>query len=255
MSAEALVIDRRGPVSWARMNRPEVLCALDQAQLRRLLDWLRSAGDDDSTAVLVLTGTGRAFSAGADIREADAQDDADFAVNTALYQDLARTCAGLAKPVIAAVNGICLGGGLELAAMCDLRIAARSARLGLPDASLGFSVSGGLSWFLPRQIGAGRTMELYLTERILDAAEAERIGLVGEVVDDGDLAERAQELAERIAGFPRCGVANMKALLNQPARPLDEALVDEEARDRACFSDPEARKRLASFLEARRKRR
>ena len=106
------------------MDREKVLCALDQAQLGRLVDWIRAAGKDDAVSVLVVTVTGRAFRAGSDIGEAETQDERGFAANTALYQELARRVSSLGKPVIAAVNGYCLGGGLELAATCDLRIAA-----------------------------------------------------------------------------------------------------------------------------------
>ncbi len=250
-----LAVTRSDNVSWARMDRENVLCALDHAQLGRLADWIRAADKDDAVSVLVLTGTGRAFSAGADIGEAETQDESGFAANTALYQELARRISGLVKPVIAAVNGYCLGGGLELAAMCDLRIAARSARFGLPDAALGFSVSGGLSWFLPRHIGLGRTMELYLTQRLVDADEAQRIGLVAEVVDDNDLLARAGDLAATIAEFPGSGVAHMKALLGAFRESLEAVLADEEERDRACFADPAARERLRAFLEERRTRR
>ena len=250
-----LAVTRSGTVSWARMDRENVLCALDQAQLGRLVDWIGAAGRDDAVAVLVLTGTGRAFSAGADIGEAETQGERDFAANTALYQELARRISGLGKPVIAAVNGYCLGGGLELAAMCDLRIATRSARFGLPDAALGFSVSGGLSWFLPRHIGLGRTMELYLTQRLVDADEAQRIGLVAEVVDDDDLVARTGDVAATIAGLPGCGVAHMKALLGTFHETLEAVLADEEQRDRACFAHPATRERLRTFLETRRARR
>ncbi len=250
-----LAVTRSGTVSWARMDRENVLCALDQAQLGRLVDWIGAAGRDDAVAVLVLTGTGRAFSAGADIGEAETQDERDFAANTALYQELARRISSLGKPVIAAVNGYCLGGGLELAAMCDLRIAAKSARFGLPDAALGFSVSGGLSWFLPRHIGLGRTMELYLTQRLVDADEAQRIGLVAEVVDDDDLVARTDDVAVTIAGFPGCGVAHMKALVGAFHETLEAVLADEEERDRACFAHPATRERLRTLLETRRARR
>ncbi len=234
------------------MDRENVLCALDQAQLGRLVDWIGAAGEDDAVSVLVLTGTGRAFNAGADIGEAETQDEGGFAANTALYQELARRISGLGKPVIAAVNGYCPGGGVQLAAMCDLRIAARSARFGLPDAALGFSVSGGLSWFLPRHIGLGRTMDLYLTQRLVDADEAQRIGLVADVVDDDDLPARANDLAATFAGLPGCGVVHMKALLGASHESLEAVLADEDARDRACFADPATRKRLRTFLEARR---
>ena len=254
MSEAPLAIRRRGPVSWAVMRRAAARCALDGAQLGRLLAWLGDAGRDGEVGALVLTGCGRAFSAGADIKEMDGLDDAGFAANTARYQALAGACRSLAKPLLAAVNGLALGGGLELACMCDLRLAAASARFGLPDAALGFSVSGGLSWHLPRQIGLGRALELYLTGRFLDAEEARAIGLVAETVADEALPERAQALAERLAALPPVGIANMKALLYRPAADFEAMLADEARRDRACFADAEVRRRLGAFLAAKRRR-
>ena len=255
MSGEPLVVERRGRVSWAAMNRPAALCALDGAQLDRLLAWLRAAAADETVGALCLTGTGRGFSAGADIKEMEGLDEAGAAANTARYQALARACRDLPKPILAAVNGVCLGGGMELACMCDLRIAGASARLGLPDASLGFSVSGGLSWHLPRLVGLGRAWELYLTERVLDAGEARDWGLVAEVVADEALPGRVQAMAERMAAFPRVGVRNMKPLLYRPGPDLDAALDAEERLEAACFADPEVDAMLRAFLDSRRERR
>ena len=254
MSGAPLIVRRRGPVSWAVMNRPAVLGALDSAQLDRLLAWLDAAARDGDIGALVLTGSGRAFSAGADIGEMERLDAAGFAANTARYQALATACRALPKPLLAAVNGFALGGGLELACMCDLRLAAASARFALPDAELGFSVSGGLSWYLPRQIGLGRALDLYLTGRALDAGEALAAGLVAETVADAALEGRAQALAERLAGLPPVGIANMKALLYRPGGDFDAVLADEARRDGICFADAEVRRRLTAFLAARRRR-
>ena len=252
MSGAPLIVRRHGPVSWAVMNRPAVLGALDGAQLDRLLAWLDAAAREGEIGALVLTGSGRAFSAGADIGEMERLDDAGFAANTARYQALAAACRALPKPLLAAVNGFALGGGLELACMCDLRLAAASARFALPDAELGFSVSGGLSWYLPRQIGLGRTLDLYLTGRTLDAGEALAAGLVAETMADAALEGRAQALAERLAGLPPVGIANMKALLYRPGGDFDAVLADEARRDGICFADAEVRRRLTAFLAARR---
>ena len=237
-------------VSWATMNRPEVLNAVDGD---RLLAWISAAVDDDEVAVLCLTGAGRAFTAGGDIKEMDGLDEAGFAANTPRYQAMARACRNAPKPVIAAINGVCLGAGMEFAAMSDLRIAAQSARLGLPDASLGFSVSGGLSWFLPHQIGLARTMELYLSERIFPTEEASAMGFVAEIVPDDDLQEHVQAFAERIAEFPPLGAANMKTLLYGDLG-FDAQLDAEKTLESRCFADDEVKRRLSAFLESRRKR-
>ncbi len=253
MTEQPLVLSQHGSVAWARMNRESVLCALDGAQLNRLACWLEGQIASEATRVLCITGTGRAFSVGGDIKEMDTLDADGFAANTRLYQKIARLRYNSDKPVISAINGYCLGGGLELACMSDLRIAAASAQFGLPDASLGFSVSGGLSWFLPRQIGTGRAMELYLTGRVLDAQEAREIGLVSEVVADEELEARTQTLAEQIASHPRTGFTHMKMLLRDQCDDFESNLGREEEYDNACFADIEVRQRLAVFLDSRRR--
>ncbi len=195
----ALRYETRDGVAWATLERPEVLNALDAEHLDGLLDAVARVAADDESRVLVITGSGRAFSVGGDIKAMDGMSEDDFRATARRYQRLARDMRALDKPVLAAINGYCLGGGLELALMCDLRIAAASARLGLPDAQLGFSPAGGLTWLLPRLIGAGRAMHLALDAEPIDAAEAGRIGLVTRVVEDAELMAATEALAGKIA--------------------------------------------------------
>lgn len=244
--------ETRDAVAWATIDRPAVLNALDIAHLEELLAVVRRAGEDEAVAVLVLTGTGRAFSAGADIKAMDRMGERDFAHFTRLFLDLARAARGLDKPVLGAINGLTIGGGFEVALMCDLRIAARSASFALPDATLGFSPTGGLTYLLPRIVGLGRAMHLLLTCDRLDAAEAERFGLVTEVVEDAALADRAAEIAGRLAGWPALGLSAIKRSLNAACDAAFEAsLTLEEALDRAHRVNPETRANLAAFARSR----
>ena len=247
-------METKGAVAWATIDRPEVLNALDNDHLEQLLTVFRQAGEDDGIAVLVLTGTGRTFSVGADIKAMNAMDDPDFAYMTGLFHGLARAARGLDKPILSAINGLAIGGGLEVALMCDLRIAARSARFTLPDARLGFSPTGGLTYLLPRIVGLGRAFHLLLTCDTLEAAEAEHIGLVTEVVDDDALSGRMTELAERLAACPRLGLRAIKRSLNEACdADFEGSLSLEEAYDAANYANPETRAGLAAFLESRRK--
>ncbi len=250
----AVVFKTRERGAWATLDRPEALNALDPAHLDELLAVVARVAADDGTRVLVITGKGRAFSVGGDIKAMDGISEDDFRATARRYQRLARDMRALDKPVLAAVNGYALGGGLELALMCDLRIAAASARLGLPDAQLGFSPTGGLTWLLPRLIGAGRAMHLALDAEPIDAAEAERIGLVTLVVEDAELAAATEALARKIASWPRTAVANTKrAFLAAGESSFDTALALEEDFDVACFRSGETRRRLAAFLSSRTK--
>jgi 2-(1,2-epoxy-1,2-dihydrophenyl)acetyl-CoA isomerase len=231
-------METREAVAWATIDRPEVLNAFDIAHLEELLSVFRRAGEDPETAVLVLTGTGRAFSAGADIKAMDSMGEGDFARLESLFQGLARAARNLDKPIIAALNGFTIGGGLEIALMCDLRIAARSASFALPDARLGFSPTGGLTYLLPRIVGLGRALHLLLTCERLDATEAERIGLVTEVVEDESLDDRVVEIAAHLAGCPRLGLRSIKRALYAACDATFEASLSPG---------------LAAFLEARRR--
>ena len=249
----ALGYETRDGVAWATLERPEVLNALDAEHLDGLLAAVARVAADDATHVLVITGSGRAFSVGGDIKAMDGMSEDDFRATARRYQRLARDMRALDKPVLAAINGYCLGGGLELALMCDLRIAAASARLGLPDAQLGFSPTGGLTWLLPRLIGAGRAMDLALDAEPIDAAEAERIGLVPRVVEDAELMAATEALARKIAAWPRTAMANTKRALGAGAESGFEAALElEEDLDVDCFRDAETRKNLAAFLNSRR---
>lgn len=247
-------LENRGAVAWITIDRPDVLNALDIPHLEDLLARVEQAANDAAAAVLVITGAGRAFCVGADIKAMGGMTDAEFETATQHYQSLAATLRGLDKPVIAAVNGYALGGGLEIALMCDLRIAAAAARLGLPDAELGFSPSGGLTYLLPRIVGEGRAKHLLLTAEPVDAAEAERIGLVTMVTDDAALVDTTMATAERLAGCPRTGLANTKrGMAAASDADFADALVVEAVLDAACYRDDETRARLAAFLAARKR--
>jgi enoyl-CoA hydratase/carnithine racemase len=186
------------------------LGVLRQAVKRAIRGALLAAEADPGVRVLVLTGTGRAFSVGSDVKE--------FAPDRGWLGPAARVDQALnllletsRLPVIAALNGLALGGGLELALACDIRIAAASARMGVPEVMVGAFASGGGTQRLPRTVGPGRALELLLTGRIVEADEALRLGLVEEVVPDEEVVARAVALGERIASMPVPGIAATKA--------------------------------------------
>ena len=248
-------IEKKNGVAWATFGRPEALNAFDIPDLEELLELLRSVKTDDEVRVLVITGTGRAFSVGADIKAMDRMTQADFSRAASLYQALALEARNLDKPIIGAINGFALGGGLEVALMCDLRIAGRSAKLGLPDAELGFSPTGGLTYLLVRMVGLTRAMDMALTTDMLTAEESERVGLVSRVVDDEELVSATEDLANRIAAFPKTGVRNIKRSFYMAAEAnFASTLVLEEAYDSDCFRSEETQASLKAFIESRRKK-
>ncbi len=243
-----------GPLARLTIDRPDALNAFDIPDLKELAAAFDRAAADDAVRVLILTGTGRAFSVGADIKAMDRMTAEEFAEAASLYQSLARQARALAKPIVGALNGYTLGGGLEIALICDLRIAARSARIGLPDAELGFSPTGGLTYLMGRAVGLGRALHLAMTGEMLDAAEAERIGLVTKVVDDEALEAEALALGEQLASYPSTGMRNIKHAFYTAAEADFETVLNlEEELDSICYASPETRERLAAFLASRKK--
>ncbi len=241
-------------VLGAVIDRPEALNAFDIPDLEELLQLFRDARANPEVRVLTLTGAGRAFSVGADIKAMDSMSEEQFGEAASLYQALAREALALDKPIIAAINGFALGGGLEVALMCDLRIAGQSAKLGLPDARMGFSMTGGLTWLLTKTVGLSVAMDMALSTDMLDAAESCRVGLVSRVVEDDQLQPTARALAERIATFPPRGLRNIKRAFYAAAdADFASVLTLEEAFDADCFRSQGTQAALEDFVESRRK--
>lgn len=252
MSYESLVVRREDRVATIVIDRPEKRNALNATVRREVVDALDTLRDDPGVRVVVITGAGdKAFIAGADIGE--------FAERTPLEQRAAMSgrrifdeIANFPKPTIAMINGYALGGGCEVALACDLRIAARSARLGQPEIRLGLIPGGGGTQRLPRLIGPGRALRLLLTGEAIGAEEAERIGLVDEVVDDIELAEWTMELARQIAGFSPVALQLIKEAVRATLEaPLGAGLQYERELFVTAFASADRTEGVRAFLEKR----
>ena len=251
-SFETLRLDRQGRVAIITINRPDKLNALNiktREEGAALLDQLR---EDDSVGVVVFTGAGeKAFVAGADI--------AEFAGRTAITQREVMTSRSLftaidtfPKPVIAMINGYCLGGGCELALACDIRIASENASFGQPEIKLGIIPGGGGTQRLPRLVGEGKAMELILTGEIIDAQTALAIGLVNHVVPADQLQTKTLEMANRIAEKGPIALQLAKEAVKLASKSnLDEGLRREVDLFALCFSTEDKNEGVSAFLEKR----
>lgn len=252
-NAEAAVLSgQHGKVALIRLNRPDKLNALSSALFADLNAALATAEADDGTSVIVLTGNGKAFAAGADIAEMAAHatyadvEKIDFISNG--WEDIAR-CR---KPIIAAVNGYALGGGCELAMMCDIILAADNAQFAQPEVKLAIPPGIGGTQRLPRAIGKYKAMELCLTGRMLPADEAERIGLVARVFPAADLVDEAMAMATTIAGYSLPVLRAIKNAVNAAGETtLAQGVAYERRHFHACFALDDRREGMQAFLEKR----
>lgn len=252
MSSTTLELTREGPVAIVTLARPEVRNAINLTMVEELTSLLSALATDASVRALVLTGKGgRAFAGGADIGELRERrhPEALRAINASLFQKVEE----FPRPTIAAITGYALGGGLELALACDLRVAGRGAKLGLPEVTLGIYPAAGGTWRLPRLVGLGRAKELVFTGRILEADEAERIGLLERVVDDEKVLDAALELAQSIAANGPLAVQVAKLSLNAAARGADPATL-ERLGQALLFDSKDKDERMTAFLEKRTKK-
>jgi len=251
-SAPAVAGERIDGVALVTLDRPEARNALNQELLTGLVDALRALDADPACRCIVLTGAGdRAFAAGADIREIAAETPASLLADDpfARWDEVAAT----RTPLIAAVRGYALGGGLELALICDMIVAGDDARFGQPEIGIGVIPGGGGTQRLPRAVGRGRATELILTGRLIDAAEAERIGLVARVVPAADTIGAALTLAATIASMPplavRAAIASVRA---SDELPLAAGVAFERRNFHLLFGTEDQREGMAAFLEKRR---
>ena len=253
MTEPVLLTRPRPGVLQLTLNRPAKLNAISDAMLDRLIAGIAEADADNAVRAVILAGAGRAFSAGADIGQLEAMDAVRFRATIDRFMSLARAVQGSGKPVVAAVHGYAMAGGFELAVLADVRLAAEDAKFGLPDTALGLSPTSGMTWILPRLIGWGRAVDLTLSGRVVDAAEALGIGLVTRVVPADGLLDAALRYAEAIAAAPATGIALTKRLYAESTGgSLADATRRETEAELACFAESETKARLRAFLERRR---
>ncbi len=246
-------LEIRGDVAIITLDRPEKLNAIDDDMLDGLLAAIEEAGRAEAIGAAVLTGRGRAFSAGGDITAMADMDEEAFAATIARYMRLAAAFRACRVPIIAAVHGYALAGGFELALLCDVRFAATGTQFGLPDTPLGLSPTSGMTWLLPRVVGLGRAMYLTMWAEPIDAEEALRIGLVSRVVEPDALLPEAEAFAHRLAGYPRLGVVGTKrGFLDALETEFEAATAAEAEAELACFRTPETRARLRAFADRKR---
>ena len=233
------------------LNRPEALNALTTTLTGELGDFLESVADDDSVRCVVLTGSAKAFAAGADIKEMADQAYADMYRGNFFARAHDRV-ASFRKPIIAAVSGYALGGGCELAMLCDFIIASDTAKFGQPEINLGVAPGIGGSQRLTRAVGKAKAMDMCLTGRMMDAAEAERSGLVSRVVASDALLDEARAAAAKIAGQSILAVMANKELVNAAFETtLAQGVVFERRLFHSLFAFDDQKEGMAAFVEKR----
>jgi enoyl-CoA hydratase len=250
MSHQTIIVETRGRVGIIRLNRPQALNALNATLKTEVLAAAAAFDADADIGCIVITGSDKAFAAGADIKEM-----ADKSYGWAFGTDYAADWERLTrvrKPIVAAVAGFALGGGCEVAMMCDIVIAADSARFGQPEIKLGVIPGMGGTQRLTRAVGKAKAMDLILTGRMMDAAEAERSGLVARVVPAASLMDEAMKVAETIAGMSLPSVLSAKEAVD---RSFETSLAEGARFERrvfhALFATDDQKEGMAAFVEKR----
>jgi len=251
MAYETIIVETRRHVGVITLNRPKALNALCAALVRELGQALDAFEADDEIGAIVLTGSEKAFAAGADIKEMAGKGYIEAYLADFITDGWERitTCR---KPVIAAVAGFALGGGCEVAMMCDFILAAENAKFGQPEITLGIIPGAGGTQRLTRAVGKAKAMEMVLTGRMIDAVEAERAGLVSRIVPLGELVEEAVKVAEKIAGLSRPVVMLAKESINAAFETsLSQGVRFERRLFHSTFATEDQKEGMAAFIEKR----
>lgn len=250
MTFEFLKVEQKNAVAVVTLNRPEALNALNTIMLRELLECIDTLNSAPETRVVILTGSGKAFVAGADIQAMSMMMPDEARVFSELGMQVMQRIETLEKPVIAAINGFAVGGGCELAMACDLRLAGRSAKIGQPEVGLGITPGFGGTQRLPRLVGTAMAMEMILTGGLIKAEEAYRIGLVNHVYEDEVLMENALIMAEKIASNAWCAIKYSKKAIRQGLDlPVEQGCAYESAVFGLTFSTEDQKGAMNAFVE------
>lgn len=251
MAYTAIVVESEDHITTIRLNRPDALNALNAELLSELASAIREASEDNKVRCIILTGSEKAFAAGADISEMAGKSFVDT-FGEDLYASQVEVIQNCRKPIIAAVSGYALGGGCELAMLCDFIIAADTAKFGQPEINLGVVAGIGGTQRLTRAVGKAKSMEMHLTGRFMDAEEAERAGLVSRVVPAKKLMEEAMATAAKIAEKSTLTLMAVKEAVNRSQETtLREGLLFERRLFHSLFATEDQKEGMAAFLEKR----
>lgn len=255
MEESTVLWQKEGEIGIITLNRPRVLNAMNRKMWQELRNVLEDAREDPQIRVLIITGKGRAFSTGADLKESKGRTPEDYRDYLRDLQEISRQIIRFPKPTIAAINGYALGSGYELALACDIRVASEEALIGSPEARVSSSVTGGALRLLQELVGPGKARELLFTAEPIDGKEAQRIGLVNEAVPAHSLMDAAMEMAAKMAKNSPFSIELIKRGLNMARDQVSlEALMEYEVE--ACLATVftrERKERLEEF-EARKDR-
>jgi len=255
MEFECIIYEKQGGIATIKLNRPKVLNAMNKQLWLDFQEALEDVKNDPEIKVLIITGEGRAFSTGADLKDSKDRTIEQYRDYLVELQETSRKIIRFEKPTIAAINGYALGSGYELALACDIRIAAEEAKIGSPEARVTSSVTGGAMRLVQELIGPGKARELLFTSEYIDGKEAERIGLVNRAVPLEGLMEEARHMAEKIAGNASFSIKMIKKGLNMARDGVSlDALMDFEIEAcLACVFTKERQESLKEFEERQRK--
>jgi enoyl-CoA hydratase len=255
MNFECILYDKKQGVATIKLNRPEVLNAMNKQLWIDFKAALEDAGNDPQVKALIITGEGRAFSTGADLKESKNRTPEEYRDYLVELQETSRKVIRFEKPTIAAINGYALGSGYELALACDIRIAAEEAQIGSPEAMVTSSVTGGAFRLIQNLIGPGKAKELLFTGTYIDGKEAERIGLVNKFVPLKQLQTAAREMAEKIVANSAISLKMIKKGLQMAQTGISlDALMDFEIEAcLTCVSTKERQQALKEFAERKKK--
>ena len=252
MEFKNLTVEIKENIGWLKMNRPEALNALNTETLNELYSAIESLYEDDAVNVIVITGEGKAFVAGADIAEMKDMDALQARKFSQTGQRVFAKVENIEKPVIAAINGFALGGGCELAMACDIRVASEKAKFGQPEVGLGVIPGFAGTQRLTRICGIGKAKELIFSGDMIDASTAEKIGLVDKLVPPESLIQEVEKLARKIAGNGPVAVRMAKNVINRGVDcNLQAGSYYESEAFGLCFSSGQPKEGMGAFLEKR----
>lgn len=252
MELQDLLYKKRGQAAWITLNRPQALNAITPELIRSLRQAAEDAREDNNVKALIITGAGRGFCAGADIRVMDNATLENFREFLLLLTDVWSFIRTFPKPTIAAINGVVVGAGFELILVCDFRIAAKTAKLGSAEVRINQPMTNGSTYLLSHLIGEARAKEIGMTGDILDAEDAVRIGLVNSVVEPSELEGKVEALVTKLASRGPTAVAQIKqSFARNRDVDIETAIMVENEAATTCFVSADQKEGLRAFLEKR----